>query len=389
VAIARERLQIQEALREADRRKDQFLAMLGHELRNPIAAISGVVELLKRPDAAQRVAMVLDPLERQSRTLVRLVDDLLDASRVSQGKILLRREQLSLNALVQRAVDMMSSAIKARRHTLKLTLPAEELPLIGDATRLEQVVTNLLSNAVKYTDEGGSIHLALSRVGNEAVLRVKDNGIGIPSGKQDEIFELFSQLDQSLHRSLGGLGIGLALVKILLELHGGSVAVHSEGSDQGSEFTVRLPLNMEALIHRPLRSAESGPQTAALPHSLRFLVVDDNPDVLLLLRTILEEHGQQVKTAADGLSAIEAARAWKPDIVLLDIGLPGKNGYEVAKQIRSEPALDKTRLVAVTGYGQDEHRRLAAEAGFHLHLTKPVSFEAIAGLIAAAGTPPS
>jgi PAS domain S-box-containing protein len=412
-----------EQLALADRRKDEFLAMLAHELRNPLAPIRTAADIMRvLAPADKNIQRAREMIDRQIQHLTRLVDDLLDVSRITQGKITLHREKLDLAAVVARAAETSRPSIEARRHQLTITLPPEAVCVQGDATRLAQVLANLLDNAAKYTPDGGHIELAVSESGvrsqgsgvwgqgsgetalltpdsclltpeGGAILSVRDNGMGIAADLLPHVFDLFTQGECSLARSAGGLGIGLSMVKRLVEMHGGSVEGRSAGPDQGSEFIVRLPLS---------RSQESGvrsqepaigpssltPDSCLLTPGRRVLVVDDNTDAVASLAILLQAGGHQVQTAHDGPAALEAAQVFQPEVVLLDIGLPGMSGYEVARQLRRQPGLEKTRLVAVTGYGQEEDRRQAQAAGFDAHLVKPADLTAIAQLLAGSETKP-
>ena len=373
-----QRLLIEQAdkLAEQDRRKDEFLAMLGHELRNPLAPISNAMHLLRLQKGENPVQQqARQVVERQVGQLNRLVDDLLEVSRITTGQIQLRRAHIAMAGIIERAVETAQPLIAQRRHTLTVTLALKPLWLDADASRLEQVVVNLLNNAAKYTDEGGRIDLSVEQEGEFAVLRVRDTGIGVAPELLPHIFELFTQAARSLDRSEGGLGIGLCLVQRLVELHGGSVAVQS-WPGHGSEFTVRLPLvRIEAA---PPASAVPVAASAG-PHATarRILVVDDNVDAAETLKMMLEASSHQVELAHEGLSALAAARAWGPDVILLDIGLPGLSGYEVAKQIRLIDTLKSVVLVALTGYGQASDRQLSLEAGFDHHLVKPANFRTL------------
>ena len=366
------------ALADMDRRKDEFLAMLSHELRNPLAPISNAVRLLrlqKNDDPVQLQARKV--IERQVGQLNHLVDDLLEVSRITTGQVQLRQEHIALGGIVERAVESTHPLITQRRHTLSVQLPIEPLWVYGDAARLEQVVVNLLTNAAKYTDEGGCITLNMVLEGGSVVLRVLDTGIGIAPELLPRIFELFTQAQRSLDRSQGGLGIGLCLVQRLVELHGGTVTVHSVlGS--GSEFVMRLPV----VAHwAPVLPA--APAAAQASTCCRVLVVDDNIDAAQTLADLLTITGHKVRVAHDGVAAVAAAVAWCPDVVLLDIGLPGLNGFEVARRIRHEAAHPAMVLVALTGYGQASDRQRAHEAGFDHHLIKPADFDEVEKILAA------
>jgi PAS domain S-box-containing protein len=372
-----------EALRDADRRKDEFLATLAHELRNPLAPISNSLQLLKMPrvDAAM-VRQSRDMMERQVHQLVRLVDDLLDVSRVMRGKIELRREPVELATVVARAVETAQPLIQVRGHRLDLSIPPESLLLDADPVRLAQVVGNLLTNAAKYTEANGRIWLNAEQESGRAVLRVRDNGIGIAPDVLPHVFDLFMQVDYAATRSQGGLGIGLTLVKNLVEMHGGTVEARSEGLGRGCEFVVRLPLLSTA--HR--KSGEGGispPQIEPVRASgHRLLVVDDNRDAAVSLAMLLQLQGHEVKVAHDGPAALALAASYRPHVVFLDLGMPGMDGYEVAQRIRRQPGQENVVLAALTGWGQQEDRRRTAEAGFNHHLVKPPEPKAVEGLLA-------
>jgi two-component system CheB/CheR fusion protein len=375
-----------EELVAADRRKDQFLAMLAHELRNPLAPIRNAVELMRQVETGDpSFKPSREMVERQVKHLARLVDDLLDVSRLTQGSIRLRKEPLDLGAAVERAVEATRPLIESRGHTLSLSLPDPPIRLEADPARLEQVVSNLLNNAAKYTMPGGHIWLSAERDGEEAVVRVRDNGIGVPPDVLGRVFEPFVQSDGSLARTEGGLGIGLTLVRSLVEMHGGTVAAHSPGLGQGSEFVVRLPVRISALVSEPPPPRETSPFTPARP--VRVLVVEDNLDAAESLATLLHLWGHDVRVVHDGLDALDAARAYRPEVVLLDIGLPGLDGYQVAERLHQEPGLDHTLLVAMTGYGQPEDRRRSREAGIHHHFVKPVEPFVLRNLLAEVASP--
>jgi two-component system, chemotaxis family, CheB/CheR fusion protein len=368
----------QQVLHENDRRKDEFLAMLAHELRNPLAPILNAVHVLKRsmpPDP--QLGRMRDVIERQAEHLTRLVDDLLDVARITQGKIELRRERIDLTTLVGRAVETSRPLIEARRHQLHVALPDEAVGLEGDATRLVQVVSNLLHNAAKYTEDGGRIWLTAERTGSAVRLRVRDDGIGIPAADLPTVFDLFAQAHRSLDRSHGGLGVGLTLVKRLVEMHGGRVEARSAGTGHGSEFIVELP-TVEP--RRAETEAAEGVQQAA-PGGCRVLVVDDNVDSAESMAMLLQFEGHEVGMAVDGPSALEAARRMRPHVVLLDIGLPGITGYELAQHLRRDASLGRPVLMALTGYGQAEDRARSRAAGFDHHLTKPVNYDTLSALI--------
>jgi len=368
-----------EALADLHRRKDEFLAMLSHELRNPLAPILNAVQLLRlQRDESGLQQQARSIIERQLGQLVHLVDDLLEVSRISTGRIHLQREQLDLRSIVERGVETVRPLIDQRRHTLAVRLAPSPIWIDGDSTRLEQVVVNLLNNAAKYTDERGHIWLSLQQEGQEAVLQVRDSGVGVAPELMPRIFELFMQGERSLARSQGGLGIGLCLVQRLVEMHGGKVEAHS-ALGQGSEFIVRLPVALPA-EPQPLSPPSEKPKPTG--PSLRVLVVDDNVDTATSLELLLRDSGYDVRTAYDGPIALQAALDYRPNVVLLDIGLPGLDGYEVAKRIRQQPALQNAVLVAMTGYGQETDRQRSREAGFDHHLVKPVRFEQMQNILA-------
>jgi signal transduction histidine kinase/ActR/RegA family two-component response regulator len=361
------------ALQEADRRKNEFLAMLAHELRNPLAPIRNAVQILHRkgsPEPEPRWAR--EVIERQVEQMTRMVEDLLDVSRITQGKLKLQKEPVELARVVARAVEMVRPLLDARRHRLTVQVPSDPLWLEADPPRLVQVVGNLLTNAAKYTNEGGEISLTAERQESEAILKVKDSGIGIPAELLPRLFEPFMQEERSLDRENGGLGIGLALVRSLVDLHGGRVQAFSGGRGQGSEFVVCLPARNET----PPASAETKPPSRGeKTHGRRVLVVDDNVDSAESLALLLRVTGHEVRTAHNGPAALETAQAFAPEIVLLDIGLPRMDGLEVARRMRQDLGLTNALLVAMTGYGQDEDRRRSQEAGFNAHLVKPVDLD--------------
>jgi PAS domain S-box-containing protein len=371
------------ALRDADRRKDEFLAMLAHELRNPLAPILNATEILRmlsNPEDGQDG--VLEVIERQVQHLVRLVDDLLDVSRVSRGKIHLRKERMDLVAAVQQAVETHRPVIATRRHQLLLDLPETPVPIEGDFVRIAQVIGNLLNNAAKYSDGGSQIHLCLELqqrpAGPVALIRIRDNGRGIDPAVVPRLFDLFYQVDRSIDRSEGGLGIGLSLVMSLVKMHSGEVEVRSEGLGRGSEFTVILPILQEDEIHAaPLTPAVDPPAC----NQLTVLVVDDNHDSVESMAMLLRLKGHHVLTAHDGEEAIAVALAEKPAAILLDIGLPKISGYDACRAIR-EAGLTDTLIVAMTGYGQPEDQRVSKNAGFDAHLVKPVDLTVILDLLA-------
>ncbi|CAN7520371.1 PAS domain S-box protein [Massilia sp. LjRoot122] len=361
-------VQAEQALREADRRKEEFLATLAHELRNPLAPISNAVHLLRRPDGRRTADRMVEMVGRQVRQMVRLVDDLMDVSRITQGKLELRREPLSLAEVLSMAVETSMPAIEAGRHELTVSLPEETLVLEADKVRLTQVFGNMLNNAARYTDRGGRIWLAAWREGAQVVVSVRDSGIGIPAAKLPHVFEMFSQAHRDSARGQAGLGIGLTMVRSLVELHGGSVEARSEGLGQGSEFIVRLPL---AEAPQALPQQPGGPAEAPL-EGRRILVVDDNGDAAESLALLLESSGAEVRTAREGPAGLALAREFAPHAVLLDLGMPGMDGFEVARRLRAEPRHAGLAIIALTGWGQEEDRRRTRDSGFDQHLTKPV-----------------
>jgi signal transduction histidine kinase len=382
-----ERRRVESALQEADRRKNAFLATLSHELRNPLAAIANAVRFLQiAPPSDPRAAPSRDVLGRQLAHLIRLVDDLLDVARIATGKIALRRESIDLADVVARAIEAARPHVDARRQRLEVRLPDEPLWTDADPIRLAQVASNLLSNAVKYTPDGGRIELAVEAAqrGNgppQATLSVRDTGAGIPGETLPRIFELFSQGEHLNGHREGGLGVGLALVRELVALHGGTVEVSSAGVGQGAEFVVRLPL--VAAPERAVREPAS--RTGALvprPATRRVLVVDDNRDSAESLAALLGILGHEVHQSYDGPGAIDLARTWTPDLILLDIGMPQMSGHEVARRLRADPGLADTRLIALTGYGSADDRRESDEAGFDGHLVKPIDFAALERILA-------
>ena len=363
-----ERRRIEQELRDADRRKDVFLGMLAHELRNPLAAITTAGEILSRMAEDPAVGRLVDVVRRQSTALARMVDDLLDVSRVTMGKIELAAERVAINEIVGRAAEGFREAAAAAGVRLEVTLPDAALWVTADTTRIEQVIANLVTNALKFTASGGVITIEVGREAEAAVVRVRDTGAGIDPTLLPRVFDLFVQGDTSLDRSKSGLGIGLALVRQVVLLHGGSVAAHSDGPGTGAVFTVRLPL---APVPRPDVSA--APETPAATRRLKILIVDDQPDLADLIALLAETMGHEARALYDGTDALAAARAQVPDVMFVDIGMPVMNGYEVARRVREDAQLGGVRLVALTGYGREEDRIRVLDAGFDLHLTKPVS----------------
>jgi signal transduction histidine kinase len=352
-------------LADADRRQDEFLAMLAHELRNPLAPLRNALYMLRQHGHPAPAEWAWEVANRQVRHLGRVVDGLLDVSRVTRGRVKLQREAVDLAALARRAVDAAHPLFEARQHHCRLHLPDDPLFVEADPLRLEQVLANLLDNAARYTGPGGRIDVAVRGEGGAAVVEVKDNGLGIDPHVLPRVFNLFEQGERPLDRSQGGLGIGLTLAQRLVELHGGSIEAASAGPGQGSTFTIRLPA-------RGAAPDEPAALPAPLPKGRRVLVVDDNRDLAESLAMVLRLWGHDVRVAYDGRAALEAARAQPPEVVFLDIGLPHLDGFEVARRMREHPELKGARIVAVTGYGCDEDRKRSQEAGFDVHLTKPV-----------------
>ncbi|HEV2970414.1 MAG TPA: ATP-binding protein [Pirellulales bacterium] len=375
-----EQQRAERALREANRQKDEFLAMLAHELRNPLAPIRGAVQLLQLfgsnvPDKG----LAIEVIDRQVDMLARLVDDLLDVSRITRGKITVRREPVELSTAIQRAIDTTLPMIHSRGQTLSVSHSNEPLSISGDAARIEQVFCNLLNNAAKFMGAGGRIEVQCERVDAEAIVRVRDQGRGLAAESIPRLFESFYQVDQGLARSEGGLGLGLALAKRLVELHGGSIEALSEGLGRGSEFVVRLPLAVWPESSESPAGVPSG--AARCAGGLRILIVDDSADAVTTLKLLLAVRGHEICTAGDGAEALTAFNDFDPQVVLLDIGLPGMDGYEIAKRIRQSANGEQVRIIATTGYGRDEDRHRAMEAGFDFHLTKPVNFKTLEELI--------
>ena len=360
----------------ADRAKDEFLAMLGHELRNPLGTIRNAMALLEASPHHERDREVIAVVSRQTAQLTRLVDDLLNMSRLTSGNIQLRRQMVDVHALARRCLDALRHSGRTARHDV--TLDGPPVYVDGDPARLEQIVNNLLDNALKYTPPGGRVTVTTEVVGDEAVLCVRDNGQGIDPALLPRVFDLFVQAPQGLDRAEGGLGLGLAVVKGLTDLHGGSVSVHSEGIGRGSEFTIRLKAAGAPL---PPAHATAAHEGAARGPRRRVLVVEDNADAREVLKVLLESSGHVVETAADGPAGLEALRAFRPDIALIDVGLPGFDGYALVRSARQHRELDAVRLVAVTGYGQEDDREHALAAGFDRHVTKPVDPDALDQLV--------
>jgi PAS domain S-box-containing protein len=368
-----------EQLAESDRRKTEFLATLAHELRNPLAPISNGLHLLRlaNDDAARQKTR--DMMDRQLRHLVHLVDDLLDIARISSNKVELRRERLELASVMAGAMETSSPLISANGHALDVHLPDQSLLVYGDATRLAQIVSNLLNNAAKYTPHGGRIELSANVEDGQAVISVKDTGVGIPGESLSKVFEMFTQIGRGAQRSQGGLGIGLALVKRLVELHGGSVEATSEGVGRGSTFVVRLPLAQDSEMQLDTPHEDRAAESSS---AFRVLVVDDNVDAAESLAALLQLEGHDTRIAHDGDSALRIAAEFHPRVVFLDIGMPGKDGYQVARELRTQDATRDAILVALTGWGAQEDRARSRDAGFDHHLTKPAGLAAVESVLA-------
>jgi signal transduction histidine kinase len=377
----RELEQLNAALREANRNKDEFLAMLAHELRNPLAAIHNAVQLMRTPGlSSDQSSWAHDMIERQLGHLTRLIDDLLDVARITRGKINLAREQVPLSIVVSRAVETVQPLVSRQRHELIQSVAGEGLLIEGDPTRLIQIVGNILSNAAKYTQPGGRIELSAGPCGEQVEIRIRDNGIGIEPELIPSVFNLFAQAARADPGNQQGLGIGLALVKRLVELHGGEVEAHSEGLGRGSEFVVRFPCLRQAERRTTPPEVASVPVAAGVSQR-RILIADDNRDALDSLAQLLQLAGHEVYRAADGHEALAAAAERRPDLVMLDIGMPGLDGYQVARRIRAEQWGRQITLVAVTGWGQDADRRRSREAGFDSHWVKPLDAQKLAALL--------
>jgi signal transduction histidine kinase len=391
-----ERARVEQALKEADRHKDEFLAMLAHELRNPLAPILNAVQLMRRKSLADpQLTWSRDVIERQLGHLTRLVDDLLDVSRITRGKINLSREPVEVGALMARAVETVQPSITERGHQLSVEVPSEPIRVYGDPLRLIQALGNVLANAAKYTELPGRISLVARLEGENVEIRVRDTGIGIPEALLPRIFDMFTQLKNESGRLQSGLGIGLALVRKLLEMHGGTVTAFSEGVGLGSEFVITLPVisndSVRAAVgaegksngRGTLLAASADADPSAPPERIRrrILVADDNSDALESLATLLELGGHEVFSASNGALALESAERHLPDVALLDIGMPKLDGYEVARRIRSQPWGQRITLVALTGWGQDSDRRRSGEAGFDSHLVKPLDLDKLTELL--------
>jgi PAS domain S-box-containing protein len=373
-------------LSEADRRKNEFLATLAHELRNPLAPLRNGLQIMRLSgDSKAAVEQARTIMERQLGQMVHLVDDLLDVSRISRGKLDLRTERVELATVLNNAIETSRPLLDANGHELLVRLPSQPLFVAADVTRLGQVFANLLNNAAKYSERGKHIELTAERQGSTIAVRIQDSGVGIPADMLPRIFEIFTQVDQSLERSEGGLGIGLTLVKRLVEMHGGSVEAHSEGQGQGSEFIVRLPLasdEAQVMSDKTEDGSMSAPRAAPLVPGRRILVADDNVDSAASLAMLLTIMGNEVRTAHNGLEAVEVAAAFRPDAILMDIGMPKLNGYEACRHIREQPWGKQPLLIAVTGWGQEEDRQRSREAGFDHHMVKPIDPVALERVLA-------
>ena len=386
LAMARQLLLRDEALRrnekilaEADQRKDEFIAMLAHELRNPLAPVRSGCQVLRLTEDAQTKRKTLDMIDRQLGQMARLIDDLLDVSRITHSKVFLRLERISVFSVVAAAMEAARPVMDAGHHQVRVNLPTEDLWLDADPIRLAQVIGNLLNNSAKYSQDGGRITLSCWRAADQVVIQVQDNGLGISANMLEEVFEMFTQVNQTLGRSQGGLGIGLALVKRLVEMHSGTVTAESAGAGSGSTFTVRLPC----------AAAPGGSGDTARPpcelesvNGRRILIVDDKVDGATTLAMLLGFSGHEIRTAFNGPEALKIAIEFNPEVVFLDIGLPGMNGYEVARHFRADPALSNTVLIAVTGWGSKEDRLRSEQAGFDEHLTKPVELATFEEMLA-------
>ncbi len=372
-----ERIQMEAALQESDRRKDEFLAMLAHELRNPLSSVSNAIQLLRTPRVpAEQAEWSKEVIQRQVKHLARLIDDLLDVSRITRGKIELRNEPIDASPIINSAVDAVRTQIEGKKQELALSFTPGTLWCEADPTRLEQILINLLNNATRYTPEGGKIRLAAANDGGYVTFAVEDSGIGIPPDQIPQMFELFAQSDRSIARSEGGLGIGLTVVRHLAVLHGGTVTALSEGPGKGSKFTVTLPA-----IPQPKPAVPSPETGRGLGRKSRILIVDDNVDTVRGLSQLLTLLGNDIRTAYDGPTGIVEAHGFRPEFILLDIGLPGMDGYQVARQLRRE-GFKEAVIIAITGYGQEDDQRRSKEAGFDHHLVKPLDFDYLITLIA-------
>jgi signal transduction histidine kinase len=389
VEKTRELEQLNSTLREANRHKDEFLAMLAHELRNPLAPIYNAVQLMRNAQLPPaQLVWAREVIERQVGHLTKLVDDLLDVSRITRGKINVVRETIELATVVERAVETVQPMLVRQRHELIVNVQSEPLLLDGDLTRLTQIVGNILSNAIKYTDDGGRIELSAGSIGESVEIRVRDNGIGIEPEVLPLVFDLFAQASQLNGRSQTGLGIGLALAKRLAEMHGGDVQAASDGPGRGSEFIVRLPRKKNDGVAAAAPAQDPQPSEPMMSTAARrILLADDNRDALETLARLLQLGGHEIHKAVDGVQALEAADRVRPDLVLLDIGMPGMDGYEVARRIRSQPWGRAATLVALSGWGQESDRKRSREAGFDSHCIKPLDPQRLSMLLASLSPP--
>jgi signal transduction histidine kinase/ActR/RegA family two-component response regulator len=385
-AIALDNARLYRNIQEADRQKNEFLSMLSHELRNPLTPIRNAVQILQGNGSGEpETASLFGMIDRQLRHLTRLVDDLLDLSRITRGKIHLKMECVAAADIVARAVEMSRPLIESRKHELIIDVPSEPLRVRGDPVRLAQSIGNLLNNAAKYTEDGGRIGMRAERDDDMVMFRVRDNGMGIPADMLSSIFELFKQVDRSLDRSQGGLGIGLTLVHKLVGMHGGRVEAFSGGLNQGSEFVVHLPIWQGD--ESPTGLDVTTIPSAAAPRRLRVLIVDDNTDAAHSLSMLMEVGGHEARLCYDGQSALTEAQKFRPEVVLLDIGLPGLDGLEVARRLRAMNLSPRPMLVALTGYGQNEDVRRSREAGFDHHLVKPTDPQTLIALLTSTPQP--
>jgi CheY-like chemotaxis protein/two-component sensor histidine kinase len=377
------RPQTEQELREADRRKDEFLAVLAHELRNPLAPLQHGLEIIRQVAAPDlTLTRTVNMMERQMRQLVRLVDDLRDVSGFARGKLQLQRRPVVLMSAVAQALEASRPILEAHGHDPSVDCRDDRLAVLGDPIRLAQILTNLLSNCAKNTEPGGAISLTLERDGDDAVISVSDTGIGIPPDYLEDVFEMFSQVRAHQARSSGGLGIGLALVRRLVKMHGGSVTAHSPGIGAGSTFTVRLPAIAEPVSMKDAPAAAEPAAAVKGGKVRRFLVVDDNDDAAALLAVLLELEGHEVQTAANGGDAVNRAESFRPEVVLMDLEMPGIDGFEASRRIRARPWGNTILIAALTGWGQDVDRRRAHEAGVDLHFVKPVDTTTLLGAVA-------
>jgi PAS domain S-box-containing protein len=376
-----DRKRTEDALKQADRSKNEFLATLAHELRNPLAPIRAAVKILQlksKPTPESKSA--IEVIDRQTRQMTRLIDDLLDIARITSNKMELRREQIELSAVLDVAVETSRPLIEQRGHKLIVKVPSVPMHIDGDMVRLAQVISNLLNNAAKYTERDGCIWLAAARTGNEAVIKVRDTGMGISAETLPQIFEMFTQAERTINGSAGGLGIGLTLVKRLVEMHGGTITARSEGRGKGSEFIVRVPLALSQPARPEIRARQKKRKTEKR-RPIRILVVDDNQDSADSLGLLMKLLGNEVRIVHDGLAAVDVANEFEPRVVLLDIGLPTLNGYEAAKKIRQQPWGNRAVLIAVTGWGETVDRQRSKNAGFDHHLVKPVDPDVLTSLL--------